>query len=91
MGRPEEAETSPPKDLSDPSLQLCIFPKCSSLVPLGLLYVAIKCNVSIGGAMETDRAKPLKKKDVLASEREAAADTHLNGIENGWVNGLCSH
>lgn len=89
MGGPEEAETSPPKDLSDPSLQPCIFPKCSSLVLLGLLYVAIKCNVSIGGAMETDRAKPLKK-DVLASEREAAADTHLNGIENGWVSGVCS-
>lgn len=77
MGCPEEAEISTPKELSDTSLQTYSSPKCSSLVCPGLLYVDIKRNVSIRGAMETDRAKWLKG-EVLASGREAAADTHLN-------------
>lgn len=29
--------------------------------------------------------------EVLASEREAAVDTHQRGIGNAWVNGLGSH
>lgn len=57
MGCPEEAETFMPKELRVTSLQPYSVPKCSSLVHPGLLYKEIKYNVSIRGAMETDRAK----------------------------------
>lgn len=33
-----------------------------------------------------DRTEWLKR-DVLASKREAGADTHLSGIDNGWPMG----
>jgi hypothetical protein len=29
--------------------------------------------------------------EVLASEREAAVNTHRSSIGNAWANGLCSH
>lgn len=88
MGLPKPAETSTPNELSGMSLQPWVLPKCTSWLHQGLLC-RNNCNVSIGGV--TEMGRDMMEGEVLASEREAAVDTHQSGIGNGWANGLSSH